>query len=169
MYLLDNIMGLWKSQRALERRGGVTMCSGCAGSYEDGDEELGERGLRREATAFGMSSGAGGAHEWPDKAASIRTDSRPAQFAAFEETYDVVVGAEHLVEVRVVRANALVTPALTSPASAHRLALRRSRARNIIRRCRLPLRPTSSRRARRRSACFSRLWQWFGRPLSALG
>lgn len=92
------------------------MCSGCAGSYEDGDEELEGPAGGREARRFGSAPDAGGAHEWPDRAATIRTGSKPAHFALFEESYEVLVGADHILEMRVVRANTLVTPVLTSSA-----------------------------------------------------
>ena len=92
------------------------MCSECAGSYEDGDEELEGHGGAREARRFRTAPGAGGANEWPDGAATIRTDSKPAHFVSFEESYEVFVGADHILEVRVVRANVLVAPVLTSSA-----------------------------------------------------
>ena len=92
------------------------MCSECAGSYEDGDEELEGHGGAREARRFRTGPGAGGANEWPDRAATIRTGSKPAHFALFEESYEVFVGADHILEMRVVRANTLVTPVLTSSA-----------------------------------------------------
>ena len=92
------------------------MCSECAGSYEDGDEELEGHGGAREARRFRTAPGAGGANEWPDGVATIRTGSMPAHFASSEESYEVFVGADHILEVRVVRANVLVTPVLTSSA-----------------------------------------------------
>ena len=92
------------------------MCSECAGSYEDGDEEVEGHGGGREARRFRTAPGAGGANEWPDGAATIRTGSMPAHFASSEESYEVFVGADHMLEVRVVRANVLVTPVLTSSA-----------------------------------------------------
>ena len=92
------------------------MCSGCAGSYEDSNEELEGHAGGHEARRFGSAPDAGGAHEWPDRAATIRPRSKPAHLASFEESYEVFVGTDHIVEVRVVRANVLVTPALTSSA-----------------------------------------------------
>ena|SRR3984893_2687654 len=92
------------------------MCSGCAGSYEDSDAELEGHAGGREARRFGSAPDAGEAHEWPDRAATIRTVSKPAHLASFEESYEVFVGTDHIVEVRVMRANVLVTPALTSSA-----------------------------------------------------
>jgi hypothetical protein len=91
------------------------MCSECAGSYEDGDEEVEGHGGARETRRF-SAPGAGGAEEWPDRAATIHTGSKPAHFASFEESYEVFVGADHILEMRVVRANVLVTPFLTSSA-----------------------------------------------------
>jgi hypothetical protein len=94
------------------------MCSGCAGSYENGDEEP-EEGIRHEARTLGTAPGGlGRAPQWSAGAANIRTWSkagkRPAHFAAFGEGYEVFVGVDHIIEVRVVRANTLVTPALTA-------------------------------------------------------
>jgi hypothetical protein len=80
------------------------MCSGCAGSYEDGDEEP-EEGVGREARTLGTApGGAGRASQWS------------AGAAAFGEGYEVFVGVHHIIEVRVVHANTLFTPALTASA-----------------------------------------------------
>ncbi len=132
------------------------MCSECAGSYEDGDEELEGHGGGREARRFRTAPGAGGANEWPDRVATIRTGSMPAHFASFEESYEVFVGADHILEVRVVRANVLVTPVLTSSAG------RQPSREDTVRRAqyyqtrRFPAAPNQPR-ARPRSACFAAL------------
>jgi hypothetical protein len=117
------------------------MCSECAGSYEDGDEELEGHGGAREARRFRTAPGVGGAHEWPDRAASIRTGSKPAHFASFEECYEVFVGADHILEVHVVRANVLVTPVLISSAGRQPSSEDTVRRPQYYQTCRFPAAP----------------------------
>jgi hypothetical protein len=120
------------------------MCSECAGSYEDGDEDLEGHGGGREARRSRTAPGAGGAHEWPDRPATIRTGSKPAHFASFEESYEVFVGADHILEVRVVRDNVLVTPVLTSAAGRQSSSEDTVRRRQYYQTRRFPAAPNQS-------------------------
>ena len=133
------------------------MCSECAGSYEDGDEELEGHGGAREARRFRTAPGAGGANEWPDGVATIRTGSMPAHFASSEESYEVFVGADHILEVRVVRANVLVTPVLTSSAGRQPSSEDSVRRAQYYQTRRFPAAPNQPPARAPRSACFAAL------------